>query len=135
MSCLITCWHFSVELSVFWGYCWDSCAKNFMLPFDGSKWSGRLFFCNWKLFSRRAPLPFHCTRVENSEKYICTYRKCCMSPSYVWIQVHIKISISFQDTVTCIILMSSWNFSISSLHVYDILTNHRLLSLEIFVRL
>ena len=133
-------WHFSVELSVLWGYHWDIYARNFMLPLDESQSSAgfNFIFLQFKIILHKRPVTFPLYhRVENSENiYICTCIKCCMSPSYVWIQVHIKISISFQDTVNCIILMSSWFFFlISSLHMCDMLINHRLLSLELFVGL
>ena len=71
-------WHFSVELSVFWGYRWDIYARNFMLPLDESKSSDRFNFIilQFKIILRKSPVifPLYC-RVENSEKiYMYLYK-------------------------------------------------------------
>ena len=66
-------WHFSVELSVFWGYHWDIYARNFMLPLDESKSSAGFNFIilEFKIILRKSPVTFPLyRRVENCEKKI-----------------------------------------------------------------
>lgn len=71
-------WHFSVELSVFWGYHWDIYAINFMLPLDESQSSAgfNFIFLQFKIILHKSPVTFALYhRVENSEKiYMYLYK-------------------------------------------------------------